>query len=278
METHVAADQLLYLYAFIPTNEQTDTPDMTGIDPDSPIEYISHGDITSIICRVKKDEFDETQLKKNVENMSWLQEKAFHHHEMMNHFHQSYTMIPLKFGTIYETKESLESIVHTHNERITELFQTLKQKNEWNVKIYADKQKFTQSVLEHSPEIEKKKQEIEQLSKGKQFFERRKLDQFVEKQADKEIAEQCENLHEKLLQFSDQSEVKKNWNQKVTGRPEEMCWNSAYLINESDTDRFVQVIQDEKKEAVDKESGLDYAVTGPWPAYHFSSFIEDSDT
>ncbi|RNA67759.1 GvpL/GvpF family gas vesicle protein [Alteribacter keqinensis] len=274
METNIATDQLLYLYAFIPTDEQDDTPDMPGIDPDTQVEYVSHGDITSVVCRVKKDEFNEDQLKKNVENMKWLQDKAFHHHEMMNRLHQTFTIIPLKFGTIYETMESLESIVNTHRERIVELFSELSDKEEWNVKVYADKEKFTRSVLENSPEIERKKQEIESLSKGKQFFERRKLDQFVEKQAEKEVDEECGLLHEKLKEISSKAEVKKNWNQKVTGRTEEMCWNSAYLIDRSDMDRLTGIMEEAKKEADEKESGLDFAVTGPWPAYHFSSFTE----
>ncbi|TMW72219.1 GvpL/GvpF family gas vesicle protein [Alteribacter natronophilus] len=264
-------DQLIYLYALIPTAEfnNAEPSEEPGIDPDEKLSYHEIGPVTAVICPVSSSEFSEDELKKNAENMEWLQEKAFHHHETMNRLNRDFTVIPLKFGTIYETTESLEQALHTKHERLKELFTSLAGKEEWNVKVYADRDTFHQTVLETSPAIEEKNREIENMSKGKQFFERRKLDQFVSEQADREINEKCEALHDRLTGMSSDQEIKKNWDRKVTGRTESMCFNSAYLLDTENAGTLIDAVEAANK--APENAGLTFELTGPWPAYHFSS-------
>ncbi|PYZ96031.1 gas vesicle protein GvpL [Alteribacter lacisalsi] len=267
-------DQLIYLYALIPTSEIADAApsDQPGIDPEEKLQFHETGPVTAVICRVKRNEFSEDELKKNAENMEWLQEKAFHHHETMNRLNRDFTVIPLKFGTIYETTVSLEQTLQTKQDRLTELFSALAGKEEWNVKVYADRDTFTETVLETSPVIAEKNKAIEGMSKGKQFFERRKLDQFVSEQADREIAEKCDALHESLKEMSSDHEIKKNWDRKVTGRNEAMCFNSAYLLNSEQSGTIMEAVEAANSDPAN--AGLTFELTGPWPAYHFSSLEE----
>jgi hypothetical protein len=274
MQAEVNTKELIYLYAFIPTQEYEENKltDIKGIDPDYSIEFYVFGEITAVACLVKHEDFAEEVLQKKVEDMKWLQEKAYHHHERMNTLHNTYTVIPLKFGTIYEDKNRLEDTLAEHKENIRTVFQNLSSKEEWNIKIFTDKEAFIKEVKENSPEVAKKIQEIEGLSKGKQFFEKKKLKDFIEKQADKEIDKYCESIHEQLETFSADTEVKKNWERKLTGRDDDMCWNGAYLFPKDKVEQILQFISEEKDKAEKDGSSFKFEITGPWPAYHFSSF------
>ncbi|SDJ97705.1 GvpL/GvpF family gas vesicle protein [Sediminibacillus albus] len=268
------SDTLHYLYAFIPSSEYESRPpdEMEGIQKNASLQYLPLGSITAVTCHVHPDEFSEENLAKNTENMAWLQEKAFHHHQMMNQLHKSYTVIPLKFGTIYTAIASLKAAVQEHEENILSLFQALQGKEEWNMKIYVKDDKFREKVMAGNQEIEKKQQEIEQLSKGKQYFEKKKMGQFIEEQVKKEIETSCKQVHQKLKIYSQAEELKKNWGKKVTGKTDGMYWNSAYLLPRGEVEAFLETIKQEQAEASRKETGLTFEVTGPWPAYHFSNF------
>ncbi|MFB5662561.1 GvpL/GvpF family gas vesicle protein [Alteribacillus sp. HJP-4] len=275
METQSGAPALIYLYAFIPTEEyeKQEWDAIEGIEPPNEVEFIEYGEITAVTCRVPEAEYGEKKLQKQVENMQWLQGRAFHHHELMNVLHDRFTVLPLKFGTIYSQPEHLTNSMEEHRDRLASLFDYLHQKEEWNMKIFVDKSKFISAVVENSPEMEEKKLEIENLSPGRKFFEKKKIDQFVEDTADENIKNTCKAIHEKLSQKSFNTEVKKNWERKVTGREEEMSWNGVYLIDKAEREALLSDITKQESEAKENNTGLSFEITGPWPAYHFSEFL-----
>ncbi|WP_054635012.1 GvpL/GvpF family gas vesicle protein [Thalassobacillus sp. C254] len=276
MQVEAGTSKLIYLYAFIPTEEYEENPlpHLKGIDPQHSMECIVFDQITAITCLVKHEDFSEEVLQKKVENMGWLQDKAFHHHEKMNALHNRYTVIPLKFGTLYENEDRVKEVMDTNKEGIMAQFIKLKNQQEWNVKIYTAKKKFIEEVEVSSPEIEKKKQEIKDLPRGKQYFEKKKMSQFVENEADKEIDRFCECFHEQMTSYSKEEEVKKNWERNLTGRKDDMCWNGAYLIPKEKVEQTLAFI----KKIKDDHENFTFEITGPWPAYHFSNFTERGET
>ncbi|WP_158737361.1 GvpL/GvpF family gas vesicle protein [Alteribacillus sp. YIM 98480] len=276
MDVSAQTDTLIYLYAFIPRREyeQTEIDSLEGIEAPYEVEFISFKEITAAVTKVPEEEYSEANLQKNVENLRWLQEKAYHHHNLMNQLHTHFTVLPLKFGTIHETKSRLEKVVENQDNNILTMLEQLKNKEEWNVKIYADKDQFVSSFMENDSEVKKKKEEINQLSPGKQFFAKKKMNEWVDEKAKADMISLCEKFHEKLAQYSMDTELKKNWEKKITGRKEEMCWNSVYLLKKNQKEQFLDCLQSKKEEAEKGNTGLIYEITGPWPAYHFSQFKE----
>ena len=75
---------LLYLYGLIPTEEanKETLPPMKGFDGEDELYTIQIGAVTAIVCDLPADDYSEESIKEKVDNdMDWLQEKAFHHHE-----------------------------------------------------------------------------------------------------------------------------------------------------------------------------------------------------
>ncbi|WP_430790266.1 GvpL/GvpF family gas vesicle protein [Virgibacillus flavescens] len=260
---------LFYLYGIIPKKETETTPlpQLAGID-EKPIYTLSIGSVEAVVCDIRESEFNEQALEEKMTNAEWLQVKAFHHHEMLMTLHESYTVIPMKFCTIYESNASLREKLESFTDSMAASLDFLSDKEEWNLKIYCDNTMLRTSIEEHSLTIDEKKKEIESLSPGRQFLEKKKLDKIIDQEADKEKEYFSAGLHDELKASSIKNEVKKNWNKDVTGRSEEMCWNSVYLIQESDTEGFLAKLKalKEKYEA----SGWQLELTGPWPAYHFA--------
>ncbi|MCA0987087.1 GvpL/GvpF family gas vesicle protein [Guptibacillus algicola] len=261
---------LLYLYSLIPTNESnTPLPSLQGFDDKSELYMVSIGDdVTAIVCDVATSE--ETIKEKIDQDVEWLQEKAFHHHERVLQLSKLYTLIPLKFCTLYKSEASLRDTVESNYEKLKETFSLIEGKEEWNVKIYCDDEALRKQVSENNTAIQAKREEIEELSPGKKFFERKKMDHYIDQELENEKTSFCEGIHDALNAYSVLGNIKKNWKKDVTGRKENMAWNSVFLLPQHEVEAFITKFKEYEEKFTD--SGWQFEASGPWPAYHFSSF------
>jgi hypothetical protein len=58
----------------------------------------------------------------------------------------------------------------------------------------------------------------------------------------------------------------------LTGRPEKMLWNAAFLLPRSASERWLALVEEMRGVAASK--GLLLEVSGPWPPYHFCPTLE----
>lgn len=266
-------ENYLYLYGLIPTKEASEKvlPSLQGFDGTSDIYSIPFGDITAIVSDLDSNAYSEEQIKDKTNNdMEWLQEKAFHHHETVWKLSRMYTVIPLKFCTLYRSSESLGAAIQTNENNMMEILDLISGNEEWNVKMYCDDRLLKEQVSETNPVIEAKKEEISQLPRGRQFFEKKKLDKLIENELEEEKNSVSEHIHHQLEELALMGNIKRTWSKDVTGRKENMTWNGVYLVSPSKVEEFLEKIQQYEKEM--KETGWQLEATGPWPAYHFSSF------
>ncbi|MFC4076961.1 GvpL/GvpF family gas vesicle protein [Salinithrix halophila] len=260
----------LYLYALIPEVEEQHTPleSFEGIDGKK--AYAKRmGGITAVVCPVDSTVYSEKSLEERMNDLSWLQEKALHHHHSLLRLNEEYTVIPLKFCTLFQGEDRLSQVVEENRERVLSLFGKLTGTVEWNIKIFCDEIQLREYVTQNHPVVEEKRKELESLSPGRRFFEKKRLDQMVEEEMDREIARLCGEIHEGLKELSAESAVKRNWDREMSGRKEAMHWNSVYLLDTKQRSAFL-----EKAEACREEYrsiGLSIEPSGPWPSYHFAS-------
>ena len=266
-------DDLIYLYGLIPAKESANLsfPSITGFDGAGNIYTFTIGNITAIVCNLDAEQYSEESLKDRMNNdMEWLQEKAFHHHETVMNLAKRFTIIPLKFCTLYKGKASLETAVQSNESKLMEKFHFIYGNEEWNVKMYCEDEILKKRVSQSNSVIEAKRAEISQLPKGRQFFEKKKLDKLVEFQLEEEKHKISEQIHSRLAECTLQATVKGALSNHVTGKQEQMVWNGIYLVSKSKVEPFLEKIQRFEQDM--RETGWRFQATGPWPAYHFSTF------
>jgi hypothetical protein len=268
----------IYLYGLVPTKEAENQlfPSMKGFDGHTELFTIPIQDITAIVSLLDSKQYSEEMIQDRMnQDMEWLQEKAFHHHEIVINLAKLHTIIPLKFCTIYQSQERLIEAIQSTREKIAATFKALSGNEEWNVKIYCEDSQLKKHVSEKNPIIEAKKAKISELPKGRQFFELKKIDKLIDSELEKEKKRISENIHNQLKHFVLQGNVKRNWNKDVTGRRDNMTWNGVYLVSKKKVEPFLKMI----KQYEEKMHGLSwrFEASGPWPAYHFSSFIGEGN-
>ncbi len=244
---------------------------MKGFDGEGELYSMTIGEVTAIVCKLDATQFSEETIKNKIDSdMEWLQEKAFHHHETVLMVSKMYTIIPLTFCTLFKNEDSLQNKIKSNIHQLENTFSQLEGNEEWNLKIYCEDEQLKKQVSENNASIEAKRQEISELPPGRQFFEKKKMDQLIENELENEKNRLCEEVHEKLKTYSLRGSVKKNWSKDVTGRKENMTWNSVFLISEEKVNQFLEEIKQYEESM--GENGWRFEASGPWPPYHFSSF------
>lgn len=265
-------NELIYLYAIVPKEEKfnKDFPKLTSFDGKGTVETLSINDNLAIICRLDSKEYSENIIENKIENdMEWLQEKAFHHHEIIEQLYKKYTIIPLKFCTIYQNETSLKESIQEVQLKLSETFKYIYNKDEWALKIYGDDAKIKEDIDQNNEIIASKRKEISNLPRGKRFFEEKKIESILEEELEKEKQLVGEKLQQQLRNIAVDYSIKKNWSKDVTGLKEDMIWNSVYLIPKNKIEDFKNIISNQKQTI--QGNGWRLEVTGPWPAYHFAT-------
>ncbi|GGB35662.1 gas vesicle protein GvpL [Virgibacillus dakarensis] len=263
--------ELVYLYGVIPAKEleKEAFPVVKGLDQQHKVYPLAVNNTLAVVCHLDDQDYSEESIKEKMNNdMEWLREKAFHHHEMLIALNERYNVIPMKFCTIFANEENLRETIEKNEEKLLRSFSLIDGSEEWNLKIYCDDTVLKSYISANNANIEAKKEEISQFPPGKQYFAKRKIEQMVDKELEKEKDKVCENAHAQLRQFSLHETIKKNWNKDVTGREDNMSWNSVYLVPVSHVTGFLQKINELKDTWANL--GWKFEATGPWPAYHFA--------
>ena len=267
--------KLLYLYGILPEEENVQNvwPEGKAAIDGKETPFLEKWEgIACVVTEVDEEEFGEEAMEKNSNDTSWIQEKAFHHHEALLDLQRRATILPMKFGTIFESKESLQSMIEEKRGFLVETLNKLEGKEEWNVKAYIDPVVFQDRVAETNENIKAKREEISAMSKGRQYLEKKKLDKVIEEERFREQERKAQEIHSMLREYSVESEKKKNWKKETTGRSDEMSLNAAYLIDRTYLDDFLNRFRSIENDL--EGEGWLIEATGPWPAYHFATLDE----
>jgi len=177
----------------------------------------------------------------------------------------------MRFGTIYKEEASLNETLDKDYAKAKELLNEIRGKREWSVKIYLkDRLKLEQAVKEKTGVIKEKEKEMAALSEGMAFFMEEELRDLIGKEADIEVNNIADEVFETLGKQAGACVRSKVLGKELTGRPEPMVSNAAYLVPEEKTGEFKKEIEDLNRMMTAK--GLYLECGGPWPAYNFVSF------
>ena len=266
----------LYLYCIKEKTEEHPTFSIKGIDEKGEVFALIHRELEAVVSRVSLEEFTSEEIQKKArEDLNWIKEKAIAHEkvieEAMRNKDKVLSVIPMRFGTIFKEKTSLEKTLNEDYAKIKEALDKIRGKQEWSLKVYLkDKQKFEQAVKEKNEVIKEKEKEIASLPEGMAFFMEEELKEVISKEMDRELKNIVDVLFESLKKKTADSIRNKILEKDLTGRSEPMVLNAAYLVPEEKIEDFKKEIEDLNQKMQAKGFCLEYG--GPWPAYNFTSF------
>jgi len=265
----------LYLYCIRERTEGAPAISTKGIDGKGEVFVFPYRELEAIVSNPSEEFASEEIQQKAQEDMNWIKEKAIAHEEVietaMKEDGNVLSLIPMRFGTIFRDRASLEAALSKDYSTIKELLERVQGKQEWSVKVYLrDKKVFEQRIKETNQKIKEKEKEIASLPEGMAFFMEEELKEAISKEANRELNNIVDDLFEDTKRHAVESIKCKILEKALTGRQEPMVLNAAYLIPEGEIEDFKKEVQDLNQAMQAKGFYLEYS--GPWPAYNFTSY------
>lgn len=265
----------LYLYCLREKTEGAPTISAKGIDGREEVFIIPYQELEAIVSNSSEGFASEEIRKKAQEDISWIKEKALAHErvieEAMSKGNKALSLIPMRFGTVFKDRMSIENALNRDYSMIREVLNRINRKQEWSAKVYLkNKELFEQRVKAANEVIKQKKEEISSLPEGMAFFMEEELKEAVSKEVNKELDNTMHVLSESLKKHAVDSIKCKNLERELTGRKEPMVLNIAYLILDEKVEDFKRAVEDLNQNIQTKGFSLEYS--GPWPAYNFTSY------
>lgn len=262
----VDEEKVIYVYGLIPTMEI----EMASQDKNiQNVRLEEFGGVTAVLDYVDVQSVTPQNTERILNDVQWMKEKKMHHHEVLTLLQQQFTVIPLKFCTIFSDRKSLEEMVAEHYEELVSLCTFLREKEEWNLKIYCNKEKFKEFIMQSNESLKIAQKEIDGVPSPRRFFMKKKLDTVIENEIEIEMNRICNDLHEEAVSISIEDFVEnvRSGDVTVTQGEEEIAWSSVYLMDRREIDEFIHII--EQHETAFEQMGFSFKSFGPSPVYHF---------
>src|SRR5699024_2896934 len=99
---------------------------------------VEHGGLAAVVSPVDLDEFGDEGLRRNLEDLSWLEEVARTHDAVVTQVSQSAPTAPLRLATICFGDEGVRARLAEWQEPLTAALDRIEGRVEWSVKLYDD--------------------------------------------------------------------------------------------------------------------------------------------
>jgi len=225
-----------------------------------------------IVKFVSESEFSEENFKKNLSDIQWVELNAREHIMVIRMIMEFGTVIPIKFGTIYNSETSLKKFITDYSGSLIENFDNLVGKEEWSVKIYCDRKVLCEQIDELSEEAAALEKQIMASSPGKAFLLKKKKTELTENEMDRLCKIYGQEYYDEFKILSEATYLNNLLPNDFVEREESMILNASFLISKNKISEFINTVDVLKKK--DGNSGFFIESTGPWPPFSFISIKE----
>lgn len=258
---------LIYVYCLSDSQ-----PELTHNNKDEGLKSLKFDDFFAVVKYVSAIDFSEENFQKHLSDISWVEIHVREHLEIINKIMEFCTVIPFKFGTIYNSKESLEKFIQDYSDSLKENFNQLSEKEEWAVKIYCDRNLLSKKIDELSTDAATLTKQILESSPGKAFLLNKKKIELIENEMDRLCNLYGQEYFEEIKNLCEATSLGNLLPKEFSGREDTMILNASFLVKAEKVIDFRNHITKMSEKV--RDSGFVIEVSGPWPPFSFISIRE----
>jgi hypothetical protein len=240
--------------------------DLRGVDRSAPVR-VESGDLVALVSSVPLAEFGEEPLRRNLNDLAWLERVARAHEDVLESALATTTIVPLRLCTIYENEDRVRGMLEEERETLIEALEQLEGRQEWGVKLLVDREKLVEAARSRSQEAGDLEDGLESRAGGGAYMLRRRLERRVREVADALAEEVARDVHARLQDWASDAVTRPPQNRDLSGHEGEMLLNAAYLVQIDRVDGMRDLVAE--LEDLHRPLGARLELTGPWPPYNF---------
>lgn len=259
----------IYLFCLTPA-EPPPRVEGAGIGGLHPLFLETFGEVAAVVSEVAAEEFSGPDARESMENLAWIGPRALRHEEVIMAVMQTSPVLPVRFGTIFSSREALASSLKEHRGIISGFLVETAGMSEWMLKGYVNRQKAQSSAL--AVRLEEDKDQLAGLAPGKRYLVEQKIKATVNREVASRLRATVEEVMQPLREAAWKYRDGRLASRDVTGGEEEMFFHGVLLIPGGAVKILRRMTGDWNE--LYGPRGLLFELSGPWPPYHFAPVLE----
>jgi hypothetical protein len=241
-----------------------------GVDARFPVELVCDGPIAAVVSRIGLDHFVPDKLQgRTADEVRWLGQIAARHNEIICQAAQSSTVLPLRLGTLFRSRDSLRAALARSGPTVVGFLRRFRQRREWGVKLYWKKSP-RESMMQHAGPAAPHYGPAARTGTG--YLTQKKSELTERRQLRAGVYETLQTVEQRLSARAEDYRRIRTLPSELTGRSEEMVFNAAFLLPSSAQEPWSEIVERVGQEI--SGQGLLLELSGPWPPYHFCPSLE----
>jgi len=259
----------LYLYC-LARADSLPVLEGVGLDNQNPLAQQRFQDISAILSEVSFEEFSGPSAEAKMKDLSWVAPRAIRHEEVIEQVMRFSPVLPVRFGTIFSSPQTLEVPLQKHHDLICKFLEEITDKEEWVLRALLDREKAKDKLL--SSILTEKAAELAELSPGMRYLREQRIRTEIEKDLNRRLKAVSSKIAKELQESVTAFRERRLLSREITGNTCDMAFNWALLISRDALPDFKARIEQANTDY--SKQGLLLELTGPWPPYSFAPSLE----
>jgi Gas vesicle synthesis protein GvpL/GvpF len=252
----------LWIYAVAERVDAAGLRQLTGVGG-GPVRVTSAAGLAAVAEDVGLAEFGEDALRRNLEDMAWLETTARAHHQVIDAVAQQGPLVPMRLATVYRSEASLAAVLADRAADFRAALDRISGRREWGVKVYPAQQSEPGSAAAREGRPTGP-------GAGAAYLQRRRDELAAQRSTRREAAASAEMVHAELSRRAVAAGLHPPQAAELTGSKTPMILNAAYLLDDESGADFAAAVTD----LAERHPGVRLELTGPWPPYSFAGLRE----
>lgn len=240
-----------------------------GIDPRFSVRPVGYAGLMALVSTVSLAEFDLATLEQRLQERAWLAMLATSHQRVMAALLDHYTLLPLKLCTLYTNEERIRALLKLSAASFAADLDRLEGAYEWGVKLFCNRTALAAWAEQAAPQLQKLAASIATAAAGARYMLQKRLRRAAQEVAEGLLHSDTQMINLRLAGLARAARRNRPQPAPVHGRDGEMTLNGAYLVDEAQLGEFIATLDMLHEQYGPR--GFSIELTGPWPAYSFSS-------
>jgi Gas vesicle synthesis protein GvpL/GvpF len=226
------------------------------------VERLEAGGLAVLVKRVPRAEFGEEPLRRNLNDLAWLERVARSHEAVLEQTLARATIVPLRICTLYENEESVRQMLARERDSLRGALELLDGRQEWGAKVLLDSDRLAAEARARTGEPD-----TEGVGGGGAYMLRRRHEREAREMAETLSRAVAQEAHTRFEVLALDAVTRPSQNRELSGHEGEMVLNAAYLVDAARVDELRELAHE--LEADHAALGARVELTGPWPPYNF---------
>jgi len=251
-------DELLWVYGVVPT----DAPLPAGLAgiAGCVVRLVTEGGLAALVSSVPHDEFAAEPLRRNLNDLPWLERVAREHEGVQEQVLADTTIVPLRLCTIFDDPEGVVAMLIREAAQFGHALERLEGREEWGVKLLVDGDRLMAASAGPTGDDA-------QGEGGAAYLARRRREREAREAARSLAAQIADDVQETLRGHALGVVRLPPQNRELAGYRGDMLLNGAYLLDRDAVEGLRGAVEELRGRYAGH--GAELVLTGPWPPYNF---------